>query len=284
MSRSITEDLCRRFLENPGINPKTGRKLVFGKGPYKEYVNACRRYPSLANLLEQHLNRPPAIPTIDLTTNRNSQGSSSSSSASSSSSSTSSTQAQMPIRPSIRTETIFPEFPPWRENSRGEDSRGEDSRAEMIRPPVAHQESRQEFWPEMIRPPVAHPEMAQQEMSQQEITNQEVLVPQNAIISPTTGVPKIPPPNFDMKIEEPEVEESEELLKYIPHIPPLGTILPSEPPLPMVFVNTRKQVNIPFSMLDLHTPNESNSNGKAPVIPLVPQSRNNIPVIPFRDG
>lgn len=37
------EDLCLKFLDNPKINPKTGGKLIYGKTPYLEYVELCRK-------------------------------------------------------------------------------------------------------------------------------------------------------------------------------------------------------------------------------------------------
>ena len=228
----ITEAECRRFLENPGINPKTGRKLVFGKGPYREYVRTCQRY----NLSTEHLNNlNPGISSRNVSPEISTQSSSSSSSSSSNSS-----NSPQVVLPAMTT------------SSPSVGGRARSPRTETVRPPMV---------------------------------NPEDLLPQNAIISPTTGVPKIPPPNVDVKIEEREIEESEELLKYIPQIPPLATVLPSDPPLPIVFVNTRKQGNIESLMADLHL-HESNEKTPTvvPVIPTVPQSKNKIPVIPFRNG
>jgi hypothetical protein len=36
--------LCESFLNNPGINPETGKKLIYGKGPYNTYIAMCKKY------------------------------------------------------------------------------------------------------------------------------------------------------------------------------------------------------------------------------------------------
>lgn len=38
------EELCLKFLSNPGINPKTGKRLIKGKGPYQQYMELCRKH------------------------------------------------------------------------------------------------------------------------------------------------------------------------------------------------------------------------------------------------
>lgn len=35
------EDVCNRFHENPNINPITGKRLIYGKKPYLEFVEKC---------------------------------------------------------------------------------------------------------------------------------------------------------------------------------------------------------------------------------------------------
>jgi hypothetical protein len=35
------EDVCRRFYENPKVNPITGKRLQYGKGPYLKFVENC---------------------------------------------------------------------------------------------------------------------------------------------------------------------------------------------------------------------------------------------------
>jgi hypothetical protein len=36
--------LCDSFLNNPAINPETGKKLIRGKGPYNTYIAMCKKY------------------------------------------------------------------------------------------------------------------------------------------------------------------------------------------------------------------------------------------------
>ena len=38
------EEICRKFLQNPGINPRTGGRLNYKMGPYNEYVELCKKY------------------------------------------------------------------------------------------------------------------------------------------------------------------------------------------------------------------------------------------------
>ena len=38
---NIDEEICRRFLANPKINPVTGGRLIYGKIPYNTYVEKC---------------------------------------------------------------------------------------------------------------------------------------------------------------------------------------------------------------------------------------------------
>src|SRR5436853_1123167 len=38
------ENLCRLFIANTSINPRTGGRLVFGKQPYNSYIELCRTY------------------------------------------------------------------------------------------------------------------------------------------------------------------------------------------------------------------------------------------------
>lgn len=37
-------ELCIKFLQNPKINPKTGGRLIEGKGPYREFVELCLKH------------------------------------------------------------------------------------------------------------------------------------------------------------------------------------------------------------------------------------------------
>ena len=36
------DTICRKFLENPKVNPQTGKILQKGKGPYMKYIQICR--------------------------------------------------------------------------------------------------------------------------------------------------------------------------------------------------------------------------------------------------
>lgn len=36
--------ICQMFMENPSINPMTGNRLIFGKGPYNKYVALCEKH------------------------------------------------------------------------------------------------------------------------------------------------------------------------------------------------------------------------------------------------
>lgn len=37
------ENICQNFLDNPKINPETGGRLIYGKGPYLAYVKFCEQ-------------------------------------------------------------------------------------------------------------------------------------------------------------------------------------------------------------------------------------------------
>lgn len=38
------KELCIKFLANPKVNPKTGKRLIKDKGPYQEYLNLCYKH------------------------------------------------------------------------------------------------------------------------------------------------------------------------------------------------------------------------------------------------
>lgn len=38
------DTICKKFIENPAINPETGKRLVYGKGPYLYYSDLCQQY------------------------------------------------------------------------------------------------------------------------------------------------------------------------------------------------------------------------------------------------
>jgi hypothetical protein len=50
MSRRVTDknlaerQVCELFLNNPGVNPETGKKLIYGKGPYNTYIAMCKKH------------------------------------------------------------------------------------------------------------------------------------------------------------------------------------------------------------------------------------------------
>ena len=39
-----TREICNKFIANPKINPETGGRLQYGKGPYLKYENLCKQY------------------------------------------------------------------------------------------------------------------------------------------------------------------------------------------------------------------------------------------------
>lgn len=41
---SVSDDICRRFLANPSLDPITGYKLIVNTGPYLRYVDMCKSY------------------------------------------------------------------------------------------------------------------------------------------------------------------------------------------------------------------------------------------------
>src|SRR5437763_16663488 len=41
MATRITDKDCEEWRKSPRINPKTGKKLYYGKKPYNEYLNRC---------------------------------------------------------------------------------------------------------------------------------------------------------------------------------------------------------------------------------------------------
>lgn len=40
----ITIEECRQWLANPTVNPKTGKRMQINRGPFMEYVEACRAH------------------------------------------------------------------------------------------------------------------------------------------------------------------------------------------------------------------------------------------------
>ena len=61
------EKFCIKFLENPKINPKTGKRLIVGKGPYNTYVILCQKYGySIPKPIISSTNQNPIITLLDL--------------------------------------------------------------------------------------------------------------------------------------------------------------------------------------------------------------------------
>ena len=58
------EELCIKFLDNPKINPKTGKRLMFEKGPYNYYVELCQKYGYSLPIISPTIPKPIISSTI----------------------------------------------------------------------------------------------------------------------------------------------------------------------------------------------------------------------------
>lgn len=41
---SNEEEICRKFLKHPQLNPETGARLIFEIGAYNKYSKMCEKY------------------------------------------------------------------------------------------------------------------------------------------------------------------------------------------------------------------------------------------------
>jgi len=65
------EEICRKFLQNPNINPETGGRLNYGMGPYNRYVELCKKYglptlrvSSTRNVIPPQIIKPVILPKV----------------------------------------------------------------------------------------------------------------------------------------------------------------------------------------------------------------------------